>query len=150
MPFDRLVGTVDEWAGRAGRSDVYAQIGPTSLVPRHVAWTHHLTPGEFRERVDEATLVIAHAGMGSILTSLESGTPLLVFPRRARFRETRNDHQVATARWLDEQRKALVAWDEQELVSTLDGLDRLEPPARISPWASPPLLRAIRDFIEDQ
>ena len=33
MPFDRLIAAVDAWAGARGRSDVFAQIGTTSLRP---------------------------------------------------------------------------------------------------------------------
>ncbi len=44
-----------------------------------------------------ATAIVAHAGMGTILTALEMGKPLLVMPRRAALGEHRNDHQLATA-----------------------------------------------------
>ena len=44
------------------------------------------------------TAIVAHAGMGTILTALEIGKPLLVMPRRAALGEHRNDHQLATAR----------------------------------------------------
>ena len=97
MPFDRLVRTVDDWAGRAGRSDVFAQIGHTRWRPRHLQWTAFIEPDEFRARAREAAVLVAHAGTGSILTALELGRPILVMPRRADLRETRNDHQIATA-----------------------------------------------------
>ena len=95
MAFDRLVRTVDEWAATRGRKDVFAQIGPTEWRPRHIEWVAFLPPEDFRKRVADATMVVAHAGMGSIITALELGKPILVMPRRGHLQETRNDHQVA-------------------------------------------------------
>jgi UDP-N-acetylglucosamine transferase subunit ALG13 len=165
MPFDRLVRAVDGWAGargcggNAGESggEVFAQIGPTPLRPRHLRWAHFLSPSEFRAKVQRATLLVAHAGMGSILTALEIGRPILVMPRRGDLHETRNDHQVATARRFAEQGRVSVAMDEYELVAHLDRLstDAASPPAmleaptvpRISRFASAELIRAVREFI---
>ena len=42
-------------------------------------------------------VVIAHDEMGSIITALEMGKPIVVMPRRAELGEHRNDHQVAAA-----------------------------------------------------
>ena len=147
MPFDRLVRAVDSWAGAAGRRDVFAQIGTTTLRPRNVEWTSFLTPTEFRARVESASLLVAHAGMGSILTALELGRPILVMPRRGDLLETRNDHQIATARRFAEQGRVSVAMDEHELVGKLNEMRPLVAGAPISRFASPALIRAIRTFI---
>ena len=147
MPFDRMVQTVDRWAGERDRKDVFAQIGSTDWRPRHLEWTHSLDPSDFRERVSHAAALVAHAGMGSILTALDLGVPLLVMPRRADLRETRNDHQVATARRFRELGKLEVAFDADELFASLDRVEELGASERISPHASPELLDALRRFI---
>lgn len=147
MPFDRLVRGVDEWAVAAGRSDVFAQIGDAEYVPRHIEHAEKIGPDEFRRRMSEADAVIAHAGMGSILTALELGTPILVMPRLGRLMETRNDHQVATARRFREMGKIEVAMDETELPAALDRLTDLRRADTISAQASPELLGAVRGFI---
>ena len=56
-----------------------------------------MSPKECTDRMVAADAIIAHAGMGTILTALEMGKPLLVMPRRAELGEHRNDHQLATA-----------------------------------------------------
>ncbi|MFG0274867.1 MAG: glycosyltransferase [Phycisphaerales bacterium] len=147
MAFDRLIGAVDAWAGERDRNDVFAQIGPSELTPSHMQWTNFLDPPAFRKRVQEADAIVAHAGMGSILTALEVGKPILVMPRLGRLRETRNDHQVATAERFLEMGRVAVAMDETELPSALDRLSALECGERISRWASPELLGALRAFI---
>ena len=149
MPFDRLIRTVDDWAGQRRRSDVFAQIGPTQWRPKHVEWTEFLPPEQFRARVASAMVVVAHAGMGSIITALELGKPILVMPRRGDLRETRNDHQVATAEKFKAQGRIHVAFDESALFVQLDHLDDLarQKSANLSPSASPELLEALRAFI---
>lgn len=147
MSFDRMVRAVDSWAGRRGRRDVFAQIGPTSWRPEHVDWTMFLEPPDFIRKAAEAEIIIAHAGMGSIITALTTGTPILVMPRRGDFRETRNDHQLATARRFREMGRVAVAEDEQEMAERLDHLDEIKAFAKVGPWASPGLLEKIRSFI---
>jgi UDP-N-acetylglucosamine transferase subunit ALG13 len=146
MHFDRLIRAVDEWAAARGRRDVFAQIGPADYTPKHVEHARFLEPPEFDRRYREATLIVAHAGTGSILQAMELAKPILVMPRRAALRETRNDHQVATAERF-EKLGVPVAWDETELASKLDRSDVLASERRIGPDASPELLDRIRSFL---
>ncbi|MGO4509322.1 hypothetical protein CT676_17520 [Bradyrhizobium sp. MOS001] len=146
--FDRLVRTVDEWAGMRGKPDVFAQIGPSDYRYENISAERFIDPGEFRRRVESASLVIAHAGMGSIITALELGKRILVMPRRASLGEHRNDHQVATATRFSEQGRIEVAFDEQELSLKLDQLEVSCDQDRLDPQASSHLIGAIRTFIE--
>jgi len=147
MPFDRMTRAVDAWAGARDRHDVFAQIGETDFVPSHIDWTPFLEPDEFKNKVRQADILVAHEGMGSILTALESGKPILVMPRRGDLRETRNDHQIATARRFLELGSIQVAFDEDELASKLDLLETMPASETISPWASPELLAGIQTFM---
>ena len=102
--------------GRGGAwTEVFAQIGPSRLRPRHIQHAEFVSPKECSERMTGADAVVAHAGIGTILTALELGKPLLVMPRRAEFGEHRNDHQLATAVGLPSRERAPVAFDETEL-----------------------------------
>lgn len=146
-PFDRLVTAVDQWAGQTGRTDVFAQIGRSSLRPRHIESIAFLEPQEFRHRFELASVVISHAGMGTILSALHYCKPLLVMPRRAALGEQRNDHQLATARHLRNLGKIAVASDETELIERLGQLDELFVREPIGPHAQPGLIAAIGEFI---
>ncbi len=147
MPFDRMIRAVDEWAGHNRRPDVFAQIGQTDLRPQHMRWVNFLEPPEFRRQLQAADVVVAHAGMGSIITSLEAGKPILVMPRRGDLMETRNDHQVATARRFLALGYVSVAFDETELMEKLSTLDTVQQGPRISLCASPPLLAVLKQFV---
>lgn len=148
MPFDRLVKTVDQWASDHGREDVFAQIGQTDYRPSRIQWTRFLDPGEFKRRYEAARVIVAHAGTGSIITALQLGKPILIMPRRASLRETRNDHQVATAEQFRHFGSVVVAWDEKELIARLEGVDDLDGRQAVGPYASHELVAAIRGFIE--
>ncbi|WP_028351403.1 glycosyltransferase [Bradyrhizobium murdochi] len=146
--FDRLIRTIDEWAGAHGRTDVFAQTGPSDYHSKHIRAERFIDPTEFRKRVESASLVISHAGMGSIITALELGKRIIVMPRRASLGEHRNDHQLATAKRFAEQGCIMVAFTEHELVNKLDQHQISGEPERLSALASPRLISTIRTFIE--
>lgn len=146
MPFDRLVSAVDAWARERGRDDVFAQIADSASPPHHIAYKAFLSPEEYRERVEEASCLVAHAGMGSILTALEYGKPIVVMPRRGDLEETRNDHQIATANAFAERGLIRAVFSGEELTRALDGLDHVEQPEAIPCHAPQPFLDALRNF----
>jgi UDP-N-acetylglucosamine transferase subunit ALG13 len=88
--------------------------------------------------------------MGTILSALELGKPLLIMPRRVELGEHRNDHQLATAHRLADLGRVNVAFDETELAAKLDELGRLMPQPRISRSAPDDLLAGLRTFILGQ
>jgi UDP-N-acetylglucosamine transferase subunit ALG13 len=147
-PFDRLVSAVDRWAAARPERRVFAQIGPSDLCPRHIESRQFISPEECRRRIRDAEAVVAHAGMGTILSALELGTPVLVMPRRAALGEQRNDHQVATARRFKELGGVGVAFDEHELAHRLGEVERLVGGRRIGRYASDRFIGALRTFID--
>ena len=146
MPFDRLVRAVDVWAERFGRRDAYGQVGSGGYRPRFFESTAFLSPEEFRERVQSCSAIVSHAGMGTILTALEMQRPILLLPRLSALGETRNDHQVGTARHFATASPLVsVASDEtlSELLGSIEGR-RAEGPS--SAAAHPALLARLREF----
>lgn len=152
MPFRRLVRAVDEWARINPGIEVLAQVGtdpefqPTSL---HAFVS--VPPRRYAELVQDCELLVAHAGMGSVLTALEHGKPMILMPRRGALKETRNDHQVSTLRWLQGKPGIYAAEDEIDLKSALDrwrirGLSS-PPPSAQEPGALQDLVSTLRSFI---
>lgn len=150
LAFDRMIKAVDQWAGKRGRKDVFAQVGPTEYSARHIEAVPFISPKDCMTKMRAADVIVAHAGMGSIIGALELGKPILIMPRRADLGEHRNDHQLATARRFAELGKVAVAMDEHELMQRLDSLGDLGIGDRISPFASPRLTAAVRAFIHGQ
>ncbi len=107
-----------------------------------------LDPDEFSSRLATAEAVIAHAGMGTILSALTLEKPILVMPRRADLGEQRNDHQLATLQKLAELGVVTPAWDEEELRARLEEIDALVAATAIARHASTELLERVRSFLE--
>lgn len=147
MSFDRMISAVDEWAAAHPEAEVFAQIGPTEQKPRHLPYTEFMDPAEFVQRVRDSTVLVAHAGMGSILTALQYGKPIVVMPRRGDMQETRNDHQLATARKLADRPGIEVAMDEGGLAGALDRLQDLDAAPVLPATASPELIEHLKGFI---
>lgn len=98
LPFDRLTRALDAWAASNRDEEVVAQIGPSSYQPENLRFESFLAPEALDQLVESSSLVISHAGMGSIIGALTKGVPIIIVPRRAILGEHRNDHQLATAR----------------------------------------------------
>ena len=82
LPFDRLIRALDEWARDHAHSEVFAQIGQTTYQPKHMQWSRTITPDQFQSYVAESDVVVAHAGMGTIISAIELGKRVVVMPRR--------------------------------------------------------------------
>lgn len=148
MPFDRLVRAVDSWAQKNTEVEVFGQIGDAAYVPSAMQWAKVLAPDDYLRRVGGCDFLIGHAGMGTVITAAEYAKPLLVMPRRGALRETRNDHQVATAKWLGDRAGIWVAADENEVGPMLDKMLSAVGPLAIAKAAADEMIIAVRRFIE--
>lgn len=130
LPFDRMIETIDEWALAEGRDDVFAQIGDSHYNAKQIRTADTLSPAEFRDQCEQADIIVAHAGMGTILTAIEFRKPIIVMPRRGKLGETRNDHQVDTAVKLEALGYVHVAEDEKALRQILNQIEsKMDAPA---------------------
>ncbi len=96
LPFDRLIRTLDELAARYTHWDIEAQVGESEYQAKHIQTHSFLGAGDYALAMGRADVMIAHAGMGSIIQCLEVEKPLIVVPRRSDLGEHRNDHQFDT------------------------------------------------------
>lgn len=145
FPFDRLIEMLDRIAPELDE-EIYAQVLKGKYKPKHIKTLDFIEPDEFEEVFVQARLVVAHAGMGTILSSLRRSKPLIIFPRIAALGEHRNEHQTATALMIKENNYAYVATDEKELRELLH-MD-LRPLKKIGEFASESLVKSLKDFID--
>lgn len=149
LAFDRLIGAVDGWCAEHPDVRVFAQVGPTKLEIEHIEHEAFLAPDKANSLFLEASLIVAHAGMGSVLTALKFRKPILIVPRKASLGEHRNDHQLATAKWLSGRPGIRVAWDEGEIAKLLDQHSSFQGGGEISDHASPELIARLKNFISN-
>ncbi|WP_428334215.1 glycosyltransferase [Novosphingobium sp.] len=148
FPFDRLVRVVDDWASSIGRMDIVAQVGDSHYSPRNLKSFSFTSPSQLRRLQEECAVMISHAGMGSIVTALELGKPIVIMPRDHTRGEHRNAHQLGTAQRFRNWSGVHVAADEGQLGDTLQNLDALiAPNSRVSSFATPELVDGLRKYL---
>lgn len=96
LPFERLIAVMDDWAARHPGESLFAQIGSGHHVPRHMPYIRMEDSAGFLRRLEQASLIVAHAGIGTILDATALGKPMVLMPRRAKWGEHTTDHQSQT------------------------------------------------------
>jgi UDP-N-acetylglucosamine transferase subunit ALG13 len=98
--------------------DVVWQVGETDPAGLPGEVHRYLSAERFDRAVEQADVVITHAGIGTLLGLLEAGVRPIAVPREARFDEHVDDHQAQAARVLMERGLALtrraheLTWDD--------------------------------------
>jgi UDP-N-acetylglucosamine transferase subunit ALG13 len=115
FPFDRLIRAMDDWAAANPGHEMLAQIGAGGFLPARMPWVRRLERADYVAAVARAELVVAHAGMGTVITAAEHGKPVVLLPRRGPLGEHNNDHQADTAVWLRTRPGIRVADTEADL-----------------------------------
>lgn len=148
FPFDRLIRAMDDWAGARedGAEEIFAQIGDGAYEPRNMRWERSLKRADYALTVARADLVVAHAGMGSVITAGEYGKPIVLLPRSAAQGEHTNDHQMDTATWLRSRPGIYVADTEQDLPARVADARSGAGSLTVGTSAPPEFLARIRAF----
>ncbi len=152
FPFDRLIRAMDGWAEAHPEAEILAQIGAGDYVPVRMPWVRRLDQADFARTVAAARLVVAHAGMGSVITASEFGKPIVMLPRLMERGEHTTDHQIATANWLRDKPGVYVADGDAALGPRIAEALAAVPPAVPIFAAEPPpaFIARIRQCIFGQ
>jgi UDP-N-acetylglucosamine transferase subunit ALG13 len=111
-PFDRLLAVVERF--ETGE-ELVVQHGPSTIRPPGATCVDFVPFDELGELVARARVVVAHAGVGSILLCASKGRVPIVVPRLARYDEVVDDHQVLLARRLGASGNVVCAEDPENL-----------------------------------
>ena len=152
LPFDRLLRGMDSWAACNQDVSIVAQAGASSSRFPNIQTVSQLSQSEFSDHMKAARLVVAHAGIGTILSAAELGLPVILMPRLAKFGEHRNDHQSDTAKEMARLSNVTIVDDGESLHQALDlARARNFEISRVQsddvPDELDPLIDAIRDFV---
>ena len=85
---NRLLKLMDEYVeiGKI-KEEVIAQRGNSDYVPKNFRSFDFLDKNTFDSYIKKADIVVTHSGVGSIITSLKSRKPVIVFPRLRKYGE---------------------------------------------------------------
>lgn len=92
--FERLLAKMDQLI-REGRikERTVAQIGHTPYIPLGYEHFSFCPRERFQELMAEATAVVTHGGIGTILPAIRLGKTVIAVPRISKYGEHNNDHQ---------------------------------------------------------
>ena len=101
--FDRLLKKIDEIAPLIP-NEIVIQRGYSTYLPRNTQYFDFVSMPIAIDYIQKSELVVSHAGIGTIILCKEYGIPILILPRRKRYGEHMNDHQMEIAKALEERR----------------------------------------------
>lgn len=148
-PFDRLVIAMDDIASLIPNVGIIAQISNSSYKVKNMKTIGFISPSEYFKLFDKASLIISHAGMGTILSALQKGKSIIVMPRRFDLGEAKNNHQIATAQKLAALNYVNVAHNKDQLLELIKTslITRNSSIPSIGPFASKQLISSLKDFV---
>jgi len=111
-PFDRLIDAVQMLPDP---ETIVVQRGVSCVCPEDTECVDFLPFERVLGHIEEAPIVVSHAGIGSVLLALAHGKRPIVMARRQALGENVDDHQVAFALKLDEAGLVQVVEDADEL-----------------------------------
>ena len=148
--FSRLIKKVDEIAPNIS-NEIVIQRGYTKYRPKKTKHFDFVPIDTAIEYIKTSELVISHAGIGTIILCREYGIPLIILPRRKKYDEHMNDHQMEIAKILEEREEGNVhvIFEENQLEEKiLEILRNEERQIPIENVGKASLIKTIRDFIE--
>lgn len=120
FPFNRLLKQIDLLIEKKLITDkVFAQIGHSSYFPRYYEYTDFLSPVEYKEKLNQASIVISHGGTGALISALKAGKQVIGVPRRQELGEHSDNHQFQIVNFLSEQGYIKKVDDMNELYSAI-------------------------------
>lgn len=115
--FDRLLAELDRLIETGIITQpVFAQTGYSTYTPRHFTAQAFLDRDGFSEKMDQAALVITHAGTGAIIGAVKKGKKVIAVPRLSKYGEHVDDHQT----------QIVAQFNEMELILGLEDTAQLE------------------------
>lgn len=93
--FSRCMKMVERLVTEINIKDkVVAQTGYTSYHPACVECFNFVTEDKYQELVEQADLVISHAGTGALFSSIKKSKKVIAVARLAKYGEMVNNHQT--------------------------------------------------------
>jgi UDP-N-acetylglucosamine transferase subunit ALG13 len=147
--FDRLLKKIDEMAPKIPH-EIVIQKGYSKYVPRNTKYFDFVPADSAMEYTRKSDLVVSHAGMGTIILCKEYGVPVIILPRREKYKEHINDHQMEIAQILEERgdKNIYIVYEEDQLEEKILGVVGKKEMDQVENRGRENLIRTIKEFIE--
>lgn len=121
--FDRLAKKMDEISENIDEK-VVMLIGNSEYIPKNAVYHNFLDEDEYIKLLDEAKIVVSHAGIGTIISVMNHNKPLILVPRQQEFGEHLDNHQMEVAYEFEDDARFDIVIDIDDLEKTI--IKRLE------------------------
>ena len=92
--FERLLQAIDREIEKGNiKEKVVVQAGYTKYETKNMEIMDLVSQDEFDKLMKSCSLLITHGGVGSILTGIKYGKPVIAAARLKKYKEHSNDHQ---------------------------------------------------------
>lgn len=146
-PFTRLLEALDaQKKAGAIQDELIVQAGCTKLDTDSMKIFDLLPIDEFDALINDADVIITHAGVGSILSALKKGKKVIACARLAQYGEHTNDHQLQIQEEFARQGYLISCEDFSKIHEIINQLDEFSPNPYISTTEN--VVNTIRDFIQ--
>ena len=127
--FERLLKIVDELCDekKLDGKHIISQLGSSSYLPHNFKYFKLIGRNEYEKYVEQADVIISHAGTGSVIPPLKKGKKVIVFPRRECYGEHLDDHQLELANIFTQNGYTLCATNKAELQNCLSNIKNFVP-----------------------
>ncbi len=126
--FDRLLREVGRLVEEKKiKEEVVAQTGISEYKPKNYRHSGFFSEEEFSALLKKSDIIISHAGAGSVIRSLEYGKAAIIVPRRKKYGEHTDDHQMELAKEIEKEGRAIVVYDIGELESAIKKARKAKP-----------------------
>lgn len=147
--FSRLLKAVDkEIENGTIKEKVIVQAGQTKYESKNMEIFDLISGPEFEKLIDEASLIITHGGVGSILAGIKKNKKIIAAARLSKYQEHHNDHQKQIIKEFADQGYLLELRDFNKLGKLIEKSKSFKQKKFESNTDN--MIKIISDYIEDK
>lgn len=118
--FNRLLRMVDDMIANGDIvEEVFAQIGLSDYKPKRYEYTDFLNSDLFLRKINESSVLLTHSGVGTIISGINHGKPVVVVSRLAKYGEHIDDHQFQIAKAFSNKNYVLMCSEGESLAEKI-------------------------------
>lgn len=146
--FSRLLKAVDKQIEKGNiKDEVVVQAGQTKYESKNMKIFDLLPTPEFDKLMDEASLIITHGGVGSILNAIKKNKKVIAAARLAKYKEHHNDHQKQIISEFVKQGYILELEDFDKLDESLKDIKKFKPKKFVSNTNN--MIKLLENYIDN-
>ena len=126
--FHRLLEEIDRLIeNKVINEEVIVQKGYTKYESKNMKTIDFISRDELENLEKQASYIITHGGVGSIVSSLEKGKKVIAVPRLHKYSEHVNDHQKEIIKKFNENKNIIVIQSVEELEDAVKRVSEFKP-----------------------